>query len=38
VAGGLMKNKPEPVPYRRGSWGPEEAGALAGQSGWILGQ
>jgi glucose-6-phosphate 1-dehydrogenase len=38
VAGGLLKNKPEPVPYRRGSWGPEEAGALAGQSGWILGQ
>jgi glucose-6-phosphate 1-dehydrogenase len=38
VAGGLLKNKPEPVPYRRGSWGPEEARALAGQSGWILGQ
>ncbi len=38
VAGGLLDHKPEPVPYRRGSWGPEKADALAGPSGWILGQ
>ena len=38
VAGPLLKRKPEPVIYPRGSWGPEEARALAGESGWFLGQ
>ncbi len=38
VAGPLLSRKPEPVIYRRGSWGPEEAGALAGEVGWFLGQ
>jgi glucose-6-phosphate 1-dehydrogenase len=38
VAGALLKRKPEPIIYPRGSWGPEEARALAGQTGWILGQ
>jgi glucose-6-phosphate 1-dehydrogenase len=36
VAGGLLEDKPEPLPYRRGSWGPEEAGRLAGETGWLL--
>jgi glucose-6-phosphate 1-dehydrogenase len=38
VAAALLKSKPEPIIYPRGSWGPEEARALAGESGWILGQ
>lgn len=38
VAGALLKPKPEPSSYQRGSWGPKEARALAGESGWILGQ
>ncbi len=38
VAEALLGDKPEPVIYPRGSWGPEKARALAGGSGWILGQ
>ena len=38
VAGGLLEDKPEPITYTRGSWRPEEARALAGETGWILGQ
>jgi glucose-6-phosphate 1-dehydrogenase len=38
VAGALLDDKPEPVIYPRGSWGPEQAQALAGDCGWILGQ
>lgn len=37
VAGSLLEDKPEPIRYPRGSWGPEEAKALAGESGWALG-
>ena len=37
VAGGLLEDKPEPVIYSRGSWGPEEARRLAGEGGWALG-
>lgn len=37
VAGGLLDDKPEPALYPRGSWGPQEAGALAGEAGWALG-
>lgn len=38
VAGPLLEDKPEPVIYRRGSWGPAQAQALAGKNGWALGQ
>lgn len=37
VASGLLSDKPEPVIYPRGSWGPDEARALAGKQGWVLG-
>jgi glucose-6-phosphate 1-dehydrogenase len=38
VAGPLLEDKPEPVSYPRGSWGPQQAQALAGKDGWALGQ
>ncbi|HET9075411.1 MAG TPA: glucose-6-phosphate dehydrogenase (NADP(+)) [Acidimicrobiales bacterium] len=38
VAGGLLGDRPQPIIYPRGSWGPREAAALAGPKGWILGQ
>jgi glucose-6-phosphate 1-dehydrogenase len=38
VASRLLDDKPEPIVYPRGSWGPEEARALAGKQGWVLGQ
>jgi glucose-6-phosphate 1-dehydrogenase len=38
VAGALLEDKPVPRRYARGSWGPREARALAGERGWILGQ
>jgi len=38
VASALLERKPEPIIYPRGSWGPTEARALAGESGWILGE
>jgi glucose-6-phosphate 1-dehydrogenase len=37
VAGDLLENRPVPVPYGQGSWGPPEADALAGPTGWLLG-
>jgi glucose-6-phosphate 1-dehydrogenase len=34
-----LQERPPPVrPYERGSWGPLEAGVLAGPDGWLLGQ
>jgi glucose-6-phosphate 1-dehydrogenase len=38
VAGALLTDKPDPIIYPKGSWGPEEARLLAGDTGWILGQ
>jgi glucose-6-phosphate 1-dehydrogenase len=38
VAAGLSRRKPDPIIYPRGSWGPGEARALAGESGWTLGE
>ncbi|WP_028059472.1 glucose-6-phosphate dehydrogenase [Candidatus Solirubrobacter pratensis] len=32
----LLQAPPEPLPYARGSWGPEAAEALAGRCGWRL--
>jgi glucose-6-phosphate 1-dehydrogenase len=37
VAGPLLVNKPEPIIYPRGSWGPKEAAELAKPDGWLLG-
>ncbi|HWE55948.1 MAG TPA: hypothetical protein VG435_10565 [Acidimicrobiales bacterium] len=37
VAGDLLDHKPEPITYPKGSWGPAEATALAGEEGWALG-
>lgn len=37
VAGDLLEDKPAPIVYPQGSWGPAEARALAGESGWALG-
>lgn len=37
VAGPLLADKPDPEPYKQGSWGPEAAVALAGEAGWTLG-
>jgi glucose-6-phosphate 1-dehydrogenase len=36
VASGLLEDKPEPIVYEPGSWGPDEAQALAGGEGWFL--
>ena len=36
VAGDLVSNKPDPLPYPRGSWGPDAATNLAGPTGWLL--
>lgn len=37
VAGDLLEHKPTPLPYRPGSWGPQEAQRLPGPEGWLLG-
>jgi glucose-6-phosphate 1-dehydrogenase len=37
VAGALLENKPEPVIYPKGSWGPAGADRLAKPIGWLLG-
>jgi glucose-6-phosphate 1-dehydrogenase len=37
VAGALLEDKPEPIPYAQGSWGPDEATRLADPTGWLLG-
>ena len=38
VADGIVRNKPEPAPYARGSWGPHEAAELARPHAWVLGE
>jgi glucose-6-phosphate 1-dehydrogenase len=37
VAGPLLADRPEPVIYPKGSWGPAEADRLADPIGWLLG-
>ncbi|WP_281033088.1 hypothetical protein [Nocardia jiangxiensis] len=36
VADGILRNKPEPIPYARGTWGPREAVELARPHAWVL--
>jgi glucose-6-phosphate 1-dehydrogenase len=38
VADDIVRNKPEPIQYARGSWGPPEAEALARPQAWVLGE
>jgi glucose-6-phosphate 1-dehydrogenase len=38
VADGLVRNKPEPIQYPRGSWGPSEGAALVRPEAWVLGE
>ena len=38
VAEGILEDKPEPIPYARGSWGPAEAAALVKPGSWHLGE
>jgi glucose-6-phosphate 1-dehydrogenase len=38
VSDGILRNKPEPIPYARGSWGPREAVELARPHAWVLGE
>ncbi len=38
VADGIVRNKPEPIQYARGSWGPREAAALVRPNTWVLGE
>jgi glucose-6-phosphate 1-dehydrogenase len=38
VADEILKNKPEPVSYAPGSWGPREAAELASPYVWVLGE
>jgi glucose-6-phosphate 1-dehydrogenase len=38
VAAGILGDKPEPIPYAKGSWGPAEAADLAKPGVWHLGQ
>jgi glucose-6-phosphate 1-dehydrogenase len=33
----MIEAKPKVLPYEPGSWGPKEAAALAGETGWLLG-
>ncbi|MHA3701586.1 glucose-6-phosphate dehydrogenase [Jatrophihabitans sp. YIM 134969] len=35
---GILDDRPKPLPYARGSWGPESAALLAGPDGWLLGE
>jgi glucose-6-phosphate 1-dehydrogenase len=37
VADGILRNKPEPIRYERGSWGPRQAAELARPHTWVLG-
>jgi glucose-6-phosphate 1-dehydrogenase len=37
VASPLLDGKPGPEIYESGTWGPDEAAALAGSEGWVLG-
>jgi glucose-6-phosphate 1-dehydrogenase len=36
VADGILHEKPEPITYARGSWGPREAEALVSPQRWLL--
>jgi glucose-6-phosphate 1-dehydrogenase len=38
VADGILRNKPEPILYAKGSWGPPEAAELVAPEVWHLGQ
>jgi glucose-6-phosphate 1-dehydrogenase len=38
VAAGILGDKPEPVIYPKGSWGPPEAAKLAEPGHWLLGE
>jgi glucose-6-phosphate 1-dehydrogenase len=38
AAGPLLDNRPDPMPYAPGSWGPAAAADLAAPDGWLLGQ
>jgi glucose-6-phosphate 1-dehydrogenase len=38
VAAGILGDKPEPMPYAKGSWGPAAAAELAKPGTWHLGQ
>jgi glucose-6-phosphate 1-dehydrogenase len=38
VAQDILVDKPEPIPYAKGSWGPAEAAALIQPETWYLGQ
>lgn len=38
VAAGILGDKPEPIPYAKGSWGPAEAAELAKPGAWHLGE
>jgi glucose-6-phosphate 1-dehydrogenase len=33
----LLENRPKPLPYAPGSWGPDRAQELAAPDGWLLG-
>jgi glucose-6-phosphate 1-dehydrogenase len=35
---GILQDPPTPLPYARGSWGPDAASLLAGPDGWLLGE
>ncbi len=38
VADDILRNKPEPIEYARGSWGPRQAAELARPHAWVLGE
>jgi glucose-6-phosphate 1-dehydrogenase len=38
VADGILRDKPAPLPYAKGSWGPAAATALASPQHWVLGE
>jgi glucose-6-phosphate 1-dehydrogenase len=38
VADGILRDKPQPILYAKGSWGPPEAAELAAPNVWYLGQ
>jgi glucose-6-phosphate 1-dehydrogenase len=38
VADDIVRNKPEPIQYARGSWGPREAAELVRPQAWVLGE
>jgi glucose-6-phosphate 1-dehydrogenase len=34
---GILNDRPKPLPYAAGSWGPAEGETLAAPDGWLLG-